>query len=50
VKHGPLVAFDMDLRDAWFPNSRLSRGLMVSYKWRVVHGSTNICRPYSARF
>lgn len=46
MNHGPYTVLDMDIRDAWFPNSRLSRGLMVSYKWKVVHGSTNVLRSY----
>lgn len=38
------LLLDMDIRDAWFPHSRLSRALMVSYKWRATHGQYSTFR------
>lgn len=38
TRHGRIFLFDMDLREAWFKHSQISRALLVSYKWRSKHG------------
>ena len=44
MSHGKVMLLDMDIRDAWFPHSRLSRALMVSYKWKVIRPA--YCRQF----
>ena len=36
--HGELFFLDVDIRRAWFPQSGISRALMLNFKWPTKHG------------